>query len=269
MTEGTALDEEVVGTVGALEPPDRQPVTARLAGAGSLRTELEALLAAAPPLASPEQYHDLLLKANVAGKGSATGRMWAWKRLKLRYALDPAIAEHRAFTAVMRSASDPRERGLLCFLMFARTDRLFREVTLECVSPHLAREGAIIEAGSILSAVRQHAEREGLAWSANTLDRAHKHLLAALKDFGLLRGSRTRRVVPPRPGEQVTRFAAQLGRLESLTDRQVLEARWFRLLGLGRDEAVDLLYAAARRGALGFRMQADVVELALPQAEAA
>ena len=251
----------------ALNPPDAQPITVRLAGAGSLRQELEALLAAAPPGASAEDYRELVLRRNVAGKGSAVARMWAWKRLKLRYALDRVIAEHRAFLAAMRASTDPRERGLLCFLMFARTDRLFREVTLECVSPYLAHQGTVIEPPTIEAAIRERAEARGLRWSASTLDRAHQHLLAALKDFGLIRGSRTRRTVRPRPAEHVTLFAARLGRCEGLTDRQVLESHWFRLLGLERDQAVDLFYSAHRAGLLSFRLQADVVELGLPPVE--
>ena len=90
----------------SLELPDTQPITVRLAGAGSLRGELEALLAAAPPGATPEEYRELLLRQNVAGKGSAIASMWAWKRLKLRYALDPAIVEHRAFLAARRAGSN-------------------------------------------------------------------------------------------------------------------------------------------------------------------
>ena len=251
----------------SLDAPDAQPITVRLAGAGSLRRELEALLAAAPLSTSTEDYRELLLRQNVAGKGSAAARMWAWKRLKLRYALDPAIVEHRAFRAAMQASADAHERGLLCFLMFARTDRLFREVTLECVSPHVAREGTVIEPAAIEAAIRGRAEASGLRWSASTLDRAHKHLLAALKDFGLIRGSRLRRTARPRAGGQTTLFAARLGRYEGLTDRQVLESRWFRLLGLGREQVVDLLYGANRAGILGFRMQADVVELGLPPLE--
>jgi hypothetical protein len=236
----------------------------RLAGAGSLRRELEALLTAAPPDATPEIYHDLLLRENVAGKGSATARMWAWKRLKLRYALDPGLIEHRAFLTGMSSTGDHHERGLLCFLLFARTDRLFREVTLECVSSHLAREGTVIEPSTIEAAIRKLAEASDLRWSESTLDRAHKHLLAALKDFGLIQGSRTRRTLRPRPANQMTLFAARLGRFEGLSDRQLLDSRWFRLFGLTRDQVADLLFAAHRAGVLRFRTQADVVELDLP-----
>jgi hypothetical protein len=252
-----------------LDLPDAQPLLPRLSGAGSLRTELEALLAAAPPDATPATFRELILDANVTGKRSASARLWVWKRIKLRYILDPAVAEYRVFRAALNASGGSDERGLVCLLMFARTDRLFREVVLECVSPLLQSEGTLIEPATVDAAIRLRAEAGRREWSANTLDRAHKHLLAALKDFGVLRGSASKRTVRPRPRTAVALFGAQLARLEGLTDRQTLDARWFRLLGLDADRVVDLLYSANSSGALGFRMQADVVELTLPPLEAA
>ena len=240
-----------------------QPYTARLAGAGSLRRELESLLEAALPEATPDMLRSLVLHSNVTGKASAAARLWVWKRLKLRYVLDPGICEYRVFVKAMRELSSPADRGLLCFLMFTRTDRLFREVTLQSVSPLLLQADTTIDPSTIEAAINARAESEGLKWSTNTLNRAQSHLLAALKDFGILRGSLTKRTVIPRPGHQVTVFASLLGRLQGLTDRQLLDSEWFSLLGLSRERTIELLYAAARAGALGFRMQADIVEVEL------
>jgi hypothetical protein len=252
------------GPSTSLALPDAQPILPRLSGAASLRAELEALLQAAPPDASPATYRELLLNANVAGKGSASARLWLWKRIKLRYVLDPACPEFRAFLVGMNATLSPQQRGLLCLLMLARTDRLFREVTLECVSPLLAREGTVVEPAPVLAAIRSRADAAGLSWSANTLDRTHKHLLTALKNFGILAGAAKKRTVHPRPAPEVTLFGARLARLEGRTDRQTLDALWFRVLGLSVDQVIDLLYAAGRAGALSFRLQADVVELKLP-----
>ncbi len=97
----------------APRPPDEQPITARLAAAGSMRRELEALLQALPPAATPAEYRRAILDDNVCGKRTATGRVKAWWHLKLRYQLDPAVPEFRAFAAGMASTSSPGERGLL------------------------------------------------------------------------------------------------------------------------------------------------------------
>jgi hypothetical protein len=263
-------DESAKSTrTSVLAPPDTQPILPRLSGAASMRHELEALLGAAPPDARPAVYRELVLDQNVTGKASASARLWVWKRVKLRYVLDPSVPAFRAFQACLQESPGTEQRGLLCFVMLARTDRLFRDVTLECVSPLLGQEGYVVAPAAIHEAIERRGAASGASWSATTLDRTAKHLMTSLKDFGVLVRSATKRIARLRPGPQVALFCARLARLEGLTDRQLLEARWFQLLGLEREQVADLLYSAARAGALLFRMQADVVELDLPPLEAA
>lgn len=244
-----------------------QPITARLAGAGSARSELQILLAAAPVDAGREAYHELVLGMNVLGKTSAVTREKLWQRLKDRYVLDPAVPEFSAFRTGMVATANAAERGLVCFLMMARSDRLFREVTLDCVSPYLLREGVAVDVQNVQALLETTVQSAGATWSRATLETARQHVLSALKDFGLLRGGPRKVTVRPRPGPQTTLFAARLARLQGLTDRQMLGSCWFSLLGYDRDAAVELLYDATRAGALRLRLQADVVEVVLPDLE--
>lgn len=253
-----------------LAPPDAQPVTARLAGAGSLRREATALLSTAPEHATAHDYRRLLIDQNAAGKASANARMWMWKRLKLRYALDtPESAEVIAFRWAMSEISTPADGGLVAALMMARTDRLFREVTIELVSPVIAQRGKVITLRDVQSSVDMKMRTAGLAWSAKSISNVANHLLSSLKDFGILEGSRERRTVGIRLTPLAATFAAQLGRAEGLTDRQVLDSRWFQFLGADTAGATAALHEAAKSGLITFRMQADVVELRLPQLEEA
>lgn len=249
------------------EPPDTQPITARLSAAASRRSDLEILLSSAPSGASIDQFRDLILRANVAGKASAVSRRKLWSQLRERYLLDRSIPECAAFLDGMASTSSPTDRGLLCLLMMARADRLFREVTLRAVSPLLMRDGTTVLPEQFQEALESYLQEHGLAWSPDTAEHARQHLLTALKDFGVLRGSRPKRTVRPRPGPQVTLLASRFALLEGLTPRQLLESRWFRLLGLDTGQVVDLLYTAASEGVLQFRMQAEVVELRIPHLE--
>ena len=248
----------------ALLPPDEQPYTPRLSGCGSLRHELEAVLDAASPEITQDRFRHLVLESNAAGKRSASSRLWAWKRLKVRYVLDPRVPEFRVFSCTMRETRDPSDRGLLEFLMMARTDRLFREVVTECISPLLGTAAAPVEVSCIRGAVEARVAAAGLKWTASVVEGVTSHLLSSAKDFGILASSARKQTRPVRPGTPVTTFAIRLSRLEGLGDRQALQSRWFRILGLGFDAVVDLVYAAARQGALEFRYQADVVEISLP-----
>lgn len=246
---------------------EEQPYTARFAGAASLRPEIEALLRAAPDATSARELRRLVIVENVVAKGSASARNWAWTRLKLRYALDEALPEEfLAFRSAWQQSRDPADRGLICGLMVARTDRLFRDLTLEFVTPHLAAAGTVVSAAPLIeriSALPRYGPRD---WSPKSQHNMANHVLAALKDFGIMSGSITKRTVTPRPGPVVTQFAARLGRLEGRTDLALLDSPWFRFLGADRDDAVALLREAARAGVLKFRMQAEVVELDLDAA---
>lgn len=246
-----------------IESPDDQPISPRLTGVGSLRPELESVLANVPAGASADEYRRAILESNAAGKNSATARLWAWRRLKLRYALDrPETEEFEAFRTAMRDPS-PAGRGLSCALMFARLDRLFREVTLARVSPMLGSAGTVVDPVALRTEIEARMTRANLGWGDGTLVAVTSHLLSAWKDFGLVTGSKVRRTAMVQPTHPTTVFAATLGRLEGLTDRQILGSRWFALLGLTESDVATLMYDAARAGALGFRSQADVVELDL------
>lgn len=251
------------GKMTSLPEPDVQPITARLAAAGSRRWELEALLAAAPSSAAGAAYAELILTGNVAGKASAVSRLKLLAQLRARYQLDPEVAEFRAFREAMNLDSNSKERGLLCYLMMARGDRLFRELSLLLLSS-VTRQQTVVDARHFEGAVRDHVAAGGCRWSDETLQHVRQHVLSSLKDFGVLRGSRTKRLAEIRPGPTVALFAARLSELEGLTSRQVLSSRWFRLLRLEPGLVAQVLREAQRVGLLTFRMQADVVELVLP-----
>ncbi len=249
-----------------LESPEKQPYVSRLSGAGSLRSELEALLAQASPQSGLGDYRCLVVHNNAAGKRSAAMRTKVWKELKVRYLLDPFFAEFRAFRDVFCRTSDPSERGLIEFLMMARTDRLFREVVQELVSPHLAESGTAISLDTVRTKVEAIGRGAQRSWSVTVVDGISVHLLSSCKDFGLLSGGVPKRTVSVKPGPAVAAFAIRLARLEGLGDRRALESRWFALLGLDLAGVLELMDRAARIGALRFRFQADVAEISLPEA---
>jgi hypothetical protein len=232
-----------------------------------MRADLEHVLMAVSGVAAAGDYRRAIFEENAARKGTGTARMWAWKRLKLRYALDrPDTAEFAAFRRAMGDP-DPAGRGLSAMLMFARTDRLFRETTLAVLSPRLGSPGEVIDPSIVREDVDTRSRSAGLEWSRESLASATNHLLGAWKDFGLVEGSKQRRVARLRPSHATIRLAVELGKAQGRTDRQVLDSPWFRLLGMDPLAAQAALRAAARDGVLQFRAQADVIEIVLPGGE--
>jgi hypothetical protein len=205
----------------------------------------------------------LVIDDNVTGKRSAASRAKVWRQLKQNYVLDTAVPEYRALIEALRATSAPSDRGLLLFLMLARTDRLFREVTLTGVSPHVANAGTPIQPDDVQANLDQCVGHKR-QWTQETRVTARQHVLSALGDFGVLQGGTRKKTARLHPGAQVTLFAARLAQLERLSPRQVLTSAWFRLLGLDAEGTWDLLHAATGAGVLRCRRQADVVELDIP-----
>ena len=247
----------------ALLPPEAQPITARLAAAGSRRGELEALLHAAPAHATVETLRSLVLEQNVTGKGSTASRVKVWRQVKQNYVLDERVPEYRALLEALAAASSPIEHGLLLFLMLARTDRLFRELALASVSPQMRRAGSSIEVADVqLALERLVGSRQ--RWTQETLTTVRQHALSALKDFSVLQGGTKKKTARIHTGPQVTLFAARLAWLEGVPARRIPESVWFQLLGLDAEAGWHALQLAAAAGVLRCRRQADVVELELP-----
>lgn len=243
--------------------PHEQSITARLAAAGSRRAELEQVLAAAPTEAPLHVYRELVVADNIAGKASEVTRLKLFRQLRERYRLDSSSEEFRAFRWAIRLAPNAHDRGLACFLMMARSDRLFRDLSLQIVEH--STEGSVIDSMAVEDYLKSVLSGESTTWSADTIEHVRQHVLAALKDFGVLHGSQTKTRVAFRPGPVPVAFGAHLAKAEGNTGRQTLSSKWFRLLGLDEERAADGLRAAHRAGLLTFRMQADVVELELPE----
>ena len=184
-----------------LEPIGDQAITARLAGAGSMRADIEHVMAAVPTGATPDDYRRAIVDDNAARKRTGISRMWAWKRLKLRYALDqPEAIEFAAFRRAMHDP-DPAGRGLSAMLMFARQDRLFREATLDILVPRLGRTGEVIPPALVREAVEARRRAAGLEWSDESLAAVANHTASSWKDFGLLLKARRRDRGDPAPAK--------------------------------------------------------------------
>lgn len=188
--------------------------------------------------------------------------MWAWKRLKLRYALDATdTSEFRSFRRAFASAASTAERGLVVGLMLARTDRLFREVTLAEVSPYSASEPHQIHPSTVAADVDDRRRASGLSWSAESLRSVTNHIVSSWRETGFIASGRGITTTHLTPGPVVGTFAAALGQAQGLTDRAAIRSNWFHFLGADESGAIELLRKAAAAGLLTFRLQADVAEI--------
>lgn len=76
--------------------------------------ELRQLLAATHIGAAYEDYRVAIMEENVLGKGTASTRLWSWKKLRELYGLDPSLAVFRCFRELWET--DAAGRPLLAIL---------------------------------------------------------------------------------------------------------------------------------------------------------
>src|SRR5687768_6022169 len=86
--------------------------------------DLSALFAAVPVTAKPEEYERAIIDGNVLAKPTGSTRLWAWKKLRELYGLDPQIPLFRYMRQIWDV--DPTGRPLLTVLEALARDALLR-----------------------------------------------------------------------------------------------------------------------------------------------
>lgn len=242
------------------------PCLSRLSARSALYTDLQVLLHARTELLPASDYRRAVVDENVLARGSVAARKKVFKELKGRYVLD---AERPLFSAFhhewLRCGSD-QERALTAYLLFALNDRTVALTSMKWLYPQLRRAPCELRIGDLETFLRRlgnDAHPEVARWTPITLTRVAQHYLASVRDFGLATG--TTRKVAVRPalyGCPVRLLLAAL-RMLRVSPLQVVRHEAFKLLGIAPEEVIDALSQLNRHGDLRFRMQADVVELAV------
>lgn len=241
------------------------PYFSRLSARSALFTDLAVLLDAAQPPLDVEGFRKLVIDDNALARGSAAARRKLWQELKSRYLLD---GEHPLFAAFWRewtrSGSDA-ERALTAYCLLALNDRLVADLGTEFLYPRLRRAPAALRVDDVLTFLRhaQQSHPEVREWSAKTTTAVAQKYCASIRDFGLATGTIGKQTVRPALYGAPTRLLIHALRLTERSDFALLDAPVFKLLTLEGPEVIDSLGELNRDGQLRFRMQGDVVELAI------
>ena len=242
------------------------PCLVRLAGAGAMWAEMETVMAVDIRRLGRDRLKAMVIDENVLAKATHSGRDQVWRKLSRRYVMDPESPLFQAFCRAYYAESSPGQRALLGYLLMSAHDYVVRRVSLTWLLPRLERAGRLLRAEELSEHLDALAGEcpEWRTWAASSRVRWNAHYLGAVRDFGLATGKAVKRSTPPVVGNTVVAFAARLGQFEGLSPKAILTSDWFALLDLGLDQAVDKLLRLQAEGLARFRIQGDVVELALP-----
>lgn len=204
--------------------------------------ELSALLAVAPKDADAPTYRRLVVEEDVLHKASASNRLKTFNKLKLLYALNPAVPVFREFRRLFLLF--PSELPVLAgSLAFAREPLLRACVDMVLDTPI----GAPLSRASFEAWVREH----GAGRFSQTMYRSFGHnLYASFFQMGYLSEAvtkcRLRRRLDARPASVA--YAAFLDWLTGLNGLSLLQGSFSRTLGLAKIDHLALLTAAGQLG---------------------
>ena len=241
------------------------PYLPQLSSRSALATEFKILLAASNPGFSYGDYRRLIIEDNCLAKATTSSRKRAWEELRARYTLDLENPLFRSFLTEWSNRSVNSEGSLTIYCFFALNDKLVADLGLSYLFPKLRQAPSPIRVDDIeafLSAAKPtHPELKG--WSEQTTAAVARKYAASIRDFGLAKGVYAKTSVRPALYAAPARFLIRALLLTGMKDLEIVSSPWFRLIGLESHEVIDALSELSRQGKLGFRMQADVVELDL------
>jgi hypothetical protein len=241
------------------------PFVSRLSACSALYSDFYSLLSAGASAQSSGDYRSLILKDNCLAKRTSSSRNKAWKELKARYLLDPNNVLFRDFLEEWRRCASDQERALTAYCLLALNDCLVAELGSNYLFPRIRKAPTEVRQDDILAYLHaseaKHPELK--EWTRNTTIAVVQKYVASIRDFGLAKGVYKKQTVRPALYASPVRLLIGALRASRNSDLKIVRSPWFRLVGLDTQEVVDALSELSRQGKLGFRMQADIVELDL------
>lgn len=220
--------------------------------------EFQALIAAVPPDAGPDDYRRVILEDNALHKATASNREKTFKFLRRLYGLDPAICLFRELRRLHQFARDD-SRLLVGLLAMAR-----EPILRHCVGSLLAVPvGESVGRQHFEDWMRDHSPGQ---YSESMFVSFSHNLYGSCYQIGYLGESvgKARSRIRPKVGIASATYAAFLDWLQGMSGISLLQGPFSRALDLGTDEHIALLTAAGRQGLLKAAYSGGVLELAFP-----
>jgi hypothetical protein len=211
-------------------------------------------------------FRTAVIDDNLLARTSASARAKLFQELKGRYLLDLDAPLFAAFLTEWRAHPDSCDRQLLAYILFALNDRTVFLASRDWLFPHLRQASSELRVGDLVVFFQRLGKADHpqvAAWTPLTLTRVAQHYLASVRDFGLAAGGTRKTAVRPSVQPAPIRLLLRALMLAGVPSAEIICHDAFKILGIAPGEVVNVLSELNRRGALHFRMQADVIELSL------
>lgn len=214
---------------------------------------LRQLLDSTPADTTYAGYRAAIMEENVLGKGTASTRLWSWKKLRELYGLDPRLAVFRCFRQLWDNGFEGRP--LLAVLCACARDPLLHVSASVILKAPMS---SVVSPQDFAEAVHNAAPER---FRETTLKSMGQNLYASWTQSGHLTGGKVRKRTHPVVTPEATAYALVLGRLTGARGQLLFSTFWTALLDAPREALFDLAAAASQRGRIDLRRAGSVAEV--------
>ncbi len=215
--------------------------------------DLRQLLASTVADAAYDDYQAAIMEENVLGKGTASTRLWSWKKLRELYGLDPSLAVFRCFRQLWRT--DSAGRPLLAILCACARDPLLNTSAAVILEAPL---DSVVSSSDFARTIEQAAPDR---FTPKTLRSMGSNLYASWTQSGHLTSGKTRRRAHPTVSPEAAVYSLVLGRLTGARGPLLFSSFWTELLDAPKDTLYELAAVASQRGWIDLRRMGSVVDV--------
>lgn len=215
--------------------------------------DLRHLLDATTADSTYEGYRSAIMEENVLGKGTASTRLWSWKKLRELYGLDPHLAAFRCFRQLWDN--DSEGRPLLAVLCACARDPLLR---ISASVIFKAPIDSVVTPGDFERAIQETVPDR---FSPTNLKAIGNRTCSSWTQSGHLAGGKVRKRTRPVVTSEAVAYALVLGRLTGARGQLLFSTFWTALLDAPSEALFDLAAAASQRGWIDLRRAGSVVEV--------
>ena len=215
--------------------------------------DLQHVLNATPPDTRYEGYRVAIMGDNVLGKGTASTRLWSWKKLRELYGLNTDLAVFRCFRRLWDG--DSAGRPVLAILCACARDPLLR---MSAATILKTPQGAVVGPSDFAVAIAEAAPDR---FSPTNLKAIGNRTCSSWAQSGHLAGGKIRTRARPIVSAEATAYALVLGRLTGARGPLLFSTFWTELLDTPRETLFDHAATASRRGWIDLRRAGSVVDV--------
>lgn len=211
------------------------------------------LLASTPVGAAYDDYRAAIMDENVLGKGTASTRLWSWKKLRELYGLDSRFGVFRCFRQLWET--DSAGRPLLAILCASARDPLLR---MSATVIFRAPIGSVVGPHDFAQAIREAAPDR---FRATNLKAIGNRTCSSWTQSGHLTEGKIRDRTHPVVSPETVVYSLVLGRLTGARGPLLFATFWTALLDASRDTLYELAAVASQRGLIDLRRAGSVVDV--------